>query len=390
MRKVIAIALLALAGIAATCAPASAKDGYVWRIDGAGFGHGVGMSQYGAEGFARHGFNWRQILAHYYRGTKVGPAPAGDVRVLLLPGVPSVSFAGAVSACGVAIEEGKTYEASPVDKGIELSTSGGKDLGTCNETTMAVAGGESFVLAGKGEYRGTLELVSNGSGGLDAVNTVGIDDYVRGVVPNESPSDWQPAALQAQAVAARSYALATRSTGGSYDLYDDTRSQVYGGVGTETAATDSATAKTSGLVLTYGGEVATTFFFSTSGGHTEDVENVFHGEALPYLRGVPDPYDGGSRYHRWHETMTPSEMDGELGDLAKGHIKDIRVTKTGASPRIIEAEIVGTDGITTVSGDELYSRLGLLDRWAEFRLVPLDVRARRDSERLAAAFTGRW
>jgi stage II sporulation protein D len=188
----------------------------------------------------------------------------------------------------------------------------------------------------------------------------------------------------------RGRALATRTSGGAFDLYDDTRSQVYGGVGTETANTDAATAKTSGLVLTYGGEVATTFFFSTSGGHTEDVENVFHGEALPYLRGVPDPYDGGSRYHRWHETLTPAAMDSELSGLAKGNIKDIRVTKTGASPRILEAEIVGTDGVATVTGDELQSRLGLRDRWAEFRLVPLDKRAQRASERLARAFTGRW
>jgi SpoIID/LytB domain protein len=391
MRKALATVLIALAGLAAACAPASASaGGFIWKVDGAGFGHGVGMSQYGAEGFARHGYSWRQILDHYYHGTKVGPAPAGDVRVLLLSGAPSVSFAGALSACGVAVDEGKTYEATPIDKGIELTTSAGKDLGTCNETTMAVAGGESVILGGKGEYRGTLELIANGSGGLDAVDTVGIDDYVRGVVPNESPSNWQPAALQAQAVAARSYALATRSSGGAFDLYDDTRSQVYGGVGTETASTDAATAKTSGLVLTYGGEVATTFFFSTSGGHTEDVENVFHGEALPYLRGVPDPYDNGSRYHRWHEALTPEAMDSALSGLAKGHIKDIRVTKTGASPRIIEAEIVGSDGVTTVTGDELQSRLGLRDRWAEFRLVPLDKRAKRASARLARAFTGRW
>src|ERR1044072_952196 len=204
MRKFIGTSLALLAaGALIAPAGAAAKGSFVWRIDGAGFGHGVGVSQYGAEGFARHGYDWRQILGHYYAGTKVGPAPAGDVRVLMLSGVPSASFAGATSACGVAIDENKTYEAIPGAKGIELQTSEGKDLGTCNELSMDVAGGESFTLGGKGEYRGTLELLDNGSGGLDAVNTVGIDDYVRGVVANESPSDWQPAALQAQAGAAR-------------------------------------------------------------------------------------------------------------------------------------------------------------------------------------------
>lgn len=395
MRKALAIGLAALAGllgIAAAEAPAAGAKGpsHVWRIDGAGFGHGVGLSQYGAEGLARHGYGWRQILANYYGGTKVGPAPAADVRVLLLSGVPSASFAGATSACGVAVDESKTYTARTGSKGIEIETSAGKPFGTCNGISMEVVGGESFTLAGKGEYRGTLELLDNGSGGLDAINTVGIDDYVRGVVANETPSDWHPAALQAQAVAARSYALATRSSGGVFDLYDDTRSQVYGGVGTEQATSDAATAKTSGLVLTYEGEVATTFYSSTSGGHTEDVENVFGGEAIPYLRGVPDPYDGASRYHRWRETLTPAEMDAELAGLAKGHVTDIRVTKAGASPRILEAQIVATGGSTTVSGEELQSALGLLDRWATFTLVPLRAQERRASARLAKAFTGRW
>jgi stage II sporulation protein D len=389
MRRLLPATLLCILATVFAPAAASAAGGYAWKIDGAGFGHGVGLSQYGSEGFARHGYDWRRIIAHYYRGTTIGPAPAGDVRVLLLPGAPSVSFAGAASACGVALDEGKTYVAAPAGDGIAISASGGKDLGTCNESAMDVAGGVSFTLAGKGEYRGTLKLLDNGSGGLDAVNTVGIDDYVRGVVANESPSDWHPQALRAQAVAARSYALATATGGGSFDLYDDTRSQVYGGVGTEQPTTDAATAKTAGLVVLHGGEVATTFFFSTSGGHTEDSENVFE-EALPYVRGVPDPYDDGSRYHRWRETMSTAAMDSALAGLADGHVTDIRVTKTGASPRIVEAEVVSTGGTTTVSGQELQSALGLRDRWASFRLVPLDQRAKHASERLARAFTGRW
>src|SRR4029079_16031079 len=128
--------------------------------------------------------------------------------------------------------------------------------------------------------------------------------------------------------------------GDGYTLYDDTRSKVYGGVGGETSAGDRATAETTREVVSDGDDIATTYFFSTSGGHTEDVENVFGGDATPYLRGVPDPYDGGSPYHRWTETMTPAQMDAALSGLVKGHLERIDVTKHGASPRIISADLV--------------------------------------------------
>src|SRR5207342_2994290 len=113
----------------------------------------------------------------------------------------------------------------------------------------------------------------------------------KGVVPNEMPADWPADALRAQAVVARSYGLATGASG-PFDQYDDTRSQVYGGLGSGTAATNHAVDATAGHVVKYHGKIATTFFFSTSGGRTENIENVFIGsDPKPYLKSVRDPFE---------------------------------------------------------------------------------------------------
>ena len=137
-------------------------------------------------------------------------------------------------------------------------------------------------------------------GGYRVVNVVGLDAYLFGVVPSEVPSDWPVEALKAQAVAARSYALATRKPGGAFDAYADTRSQVYGGLDAEKPATTAAVQETSTQVVLYGGKAATTYFFSTSGGRTASIEDVWPGSVpVPYLVSVPDPYDKASPYHSW-------------------------------------------------------------------------------------------
>jgi SpoIID/LytB domain protein len=122
---------------------------------------------------------------------------------------------------------------------------------------------------------------------LSVVNSLPLDEYVRGVVGGEMPDRWRIAALEAQAVAARSYALATLKPGAHFDLYGDTRSQVYGGIAYETARTNIAVERTAGKVLTWNGRVATTYFFSTSGGRTADVHEVWPRlPAVPYLRAT--------------------------------------------------------------------------------------------------------
>jgi stage II sporulation protein D len=198
------------------------------------------------------------------------------------------------------------------------------------------------------------------------INVVALDSYAKGVIPNEMPSSWPQPALRAQAVAARSYAVAT-SGGGAFDVYDDTRSQVYGGKGSETKRTNRAVRRTRREVVRHRSRVATTYFFSTSGGQTESVEFGFPGaDPAPYLRSVRDPYDGTSPYHRWRVRYSQREMESRLSDLFAGRLRKINVLKRGDSPRIVRARVVGTRGSAKISGLGLQSRLGLRSTWARF------------------------
>src|SRR5215210_3777461 len=180
--------LLALAGCLLAAAPAHA--GSKLTIRGAGFGHGVGMSQYGAYGFAKHGAGYAEILAHYYTGTALGTAePGHTVRVLLQSGS-SATFTGADRAGARRLNPSKTYRATRRGLSeVELRTSAGRRVATFT-APLQVAGPDGTVrLSGRGSYRGVLELRPTGFG-IDAINAAGLDDYVRGVVSAESPASW--------------------------------------------------------------------------------------------------------------------------------------------------------------------------------------------------------
>ncbi len=226
-------------------------------------------------------------------------------------------------------------------------------------------------MPGLGSYRGSLQF-SPSDGGVQTVDAVGLDDYVRGVVAAEMPSSWASAALEAQAVAARTYAITTTVGGNGYDLYSDTRSQMYGGVKSETASTNAAVAATSGQIVTYDGKPAVTYFFASSGGYTESIQNVWAGATPePWLRGVPDPYDnaGQDPYHSWGSQMSLAAAARKLGRLVKGSLVGIAVTRHGVSPRIVQAQVVGTRGTSTVSGAQLQEIFGLDDTWATFTSI---------------------
>ena len=246
-------------------------------ITGAGFGHGVGMSQYGAYGFAKHGATYREILGHYYTGTRVDRLPgARSVRVLLTGGHRRVSFTGASEAGDRRLRPSQTYTVSARGAGVELLSGSGRHLATLGAPALVIGAGAKVTVvsrAATGTYRGSLEF-RPASGGLNVINAVSLEDYVRGVVARESPSSWPDEALRAQAVAARSYAVTTSKGGAGFDQYADTRSQVYGGVTAETPATDAAVAATEGQVVTYGGMPVVTYFFSTSGGRTETARSA--------------------------------------------------------------------------------------------------------------------
>lgn len=365
-------ARLAIAALLAALllAPAGADGAVRWVVSGHGFGHGVGMSQYGAYGFAKRGKGYRFILRHYYRGTRVSKLRRPrTVRVLVDISPGPVRFQGARSACGRRLDPRRVYAAHRVGNRVQLRGPGGRALAPCGRRLRGAGGGR--VRIGGGAYRGAVEVVPTKSepGSLNAVNAVGIDAYVQGVIAAESPPSWPLAALRAQAVAARSFALTGSVGGNGFDLYPDTRSQVYEGIAAETARTNRAAALTRGEVVTYRGAIAQTFFSACSGGHTESVENVFYGDPVPYLVGVPDPYDGECPLHSWKLRFSGPEISARLGGYLRGRLKRVVVAKRGASPRIVRARLHGTGGVTSIRGDRLAAALGAYDRWMSFRKV---------------------
>ncbi len=356
------LALLATLAVAPT-APAAVS----WIVKGRGFGHGVGMSQYGAYGFAKHGKGHRFILRHYYRGTSLGKLGRPQVvRVLVDISGDDVGFSGASSACGRRTDPNRAYAAHRVGASVRLRGAGGRQLANCGPGLRAAGGGTIGI--GGTTYRGALEVIptSSNAGSLNAINAVPLDQYVKGVIPNESPASWPMAALRAQAIAARSYALTGMVDGNGFDLYEDTRSQVYDGIASETTRTNRAADETRAEVVRYGGEIAQTFFSACSGGHTESVQNVFFGPAVPYLIGVPDPYDYYCPLHTWTLRFSGAKISAKLGGYLAGKLKRIVVTKRGASPRIVQAKLYGTAGVTSIRGDQLAAALGGYDRWMHF------------------------
>ena len=364
-----AATLVALASLAAFAPAASAAVN--WVVHGRGFGHGVGMSAYGAEGYAQHGKGYQFILGHYFTGTTIGTISGPRVvRVLLDISAGDVGFSAATSACGEALDPARGYEAHRSGGAVVLRSSGGKRLANCGSKLRA-AGKGRIEIAGLGSYRGALETVptESDSGSLNVVNALAVDQYVKGVIPNESPPSWPEEELKAQAVASRSFALTAGVGGNGFDLYADTRSQVYKGLESEYSTSNAAANATRGQVVEYGGKIAETLFSACSGGHTESIQNVFGGAAIPYLQGVPDPYDGACPLHTWTLNFSGPEISSKLSAYLDGRLKQVVIAKTGASPRIIEAKLVGTGGVTTVSGEQLEVALGGYDTWMSFEKV---------------------
>jgi stage II sporulation protein D len=381
MRRIVLLTAMALLLAAPTAAGAAVRH----VVKGAGFGHGIGMSQYGAYGYALEGSNYRGILEHYYGGTTLSAAPGAPVRVLLQPNDPYIRFRGATSVNGRSLRPGTTYIARRSGAGVSLKTTSGRRVGTFAGSLRASAGGGNPIrLLGPalnsirdGLYRGAIDVIPDGAG-VTAINVIDLDPYLKGVVAGEMPSTWPLEALKAQAVAARTYALATRKTTGSFDQYPDTRSQVYKGVVGESVSSNAAVDQTAGEILTYEGEPAVTYYFSTSGGHTENVEYSFVGSlSKPWLVGVPDPYDHHSPYHRWQATFSSASLDRALG--APGKFVRLKALQRGVSPRVVRAQVIGTRGTRTVSGPQVRAALGLRDTWFTHVRVQSSARAPRSA-----------
>jgi stage II sporulation protein D len=375
MSKAVNKLLALLATAAAACAlvalcPLAALGSVSWIVHGRGFGHGVGLSAYGAYGYAQRGKSYRFILGHYYTGTSLGTVRGAHVvRVLLGIEGGDVGFSGATSACGRRLDPGRSYEAHRSGNAVKLRSSAGKPLASCGRTLRA-AGAGTVKIAGYGTYRGALETVPTESqaGSLNVINALALEQYVKGVMPNEVPPSWPTEELKAQAIAVRSIALTGDVDGNGFDLYSDTRSQVYKGLESEYASTNAAVAATRGQVVTYGGEVAQTLYSACSGGHTESAVNVF-GSPVPYLIGVPDPFDSACPLHEWTLRFSGPEISAKLGSYLQGRLKQVVITKRGVSPRIVSARLIGTGGVSTVTGTDLEVALGGYDTWMTFQKV---------------------
>jgi stage II sporulation protein D len=349
----------------------TAAAGASWVVHGRGFGHGVGMSAYGAYGYAKHGEGYRAILAHYYTGTTIGTlSEPRVVRVLLEISSGDVGFSGATSACGQALDPKLEYEAHRLGATVQLRNSAGSALASCGGKLRAAGAGQ-ISIAGLGTYRGALEVVPTRSnaGSLNVVNALAVDQYVKGVIPNESPPSWPMAELRAQAVASRSFALTAGVGGNGFDLYSDTRSQVYKGLESETARTDEAAESTHGQVIEYEGEIAEALFSACSGGHTESIQDAFGGPAVPYLQGVPDPYDYYCPLHTWTLRFSGAEISSRLTADLDGSLQRVEVTGRGVTPRILTAKLHGSGGVTTVTGSTLEAALGGYSTWMTFQKV---------------------
>jgi len=366
------IAVLVALVLAATAQPA-----VTFVIKGRGWGHGIGLSQYGAQGLAQNGRSYSQILAHFYKGTSEVKRSA-TIRVLLVAGNGSLQLGSDANfnGGGGAFSAGTwVVSAAPAGK-IKLVK--GPTTRTVADNTTFTRGAASVEVFGV-KYRGTITIRRSGST-VWALNTVGLNDYVKGVVPREMPSSWHAEALKAQSVAARSYALAAGghcSWFGQGVMCRDTRDQVYGGQGGEAASTNAAVDATAGKVLASGGAVATTFFFSTSGGRTAAKHHEWGGSPTSYLASVNDPFDRISPHHTWGPTdpevdcpPTPGRdcvwsgagMKATLGTRAPRGLTDMTVTRNG-SLRVANVTATGGSGKTSISGATMRAVLGLRSTW---------------------------
>jgi stage II sporulation protein D len=361
-----------------------------FTVRGHGYGHGKGMSQFGAQGAALKGLEHRKILSFYYPGTDVGKSPK-KVRVLITGDTTDDLVVEHHDQLKLRDRGGKQTYQLPDNKG---ATRWRLTVGAGNRDVVHYLAGGTWrswrpggadALVGQGEfragptpitlvkpsgttaYRGWLRAgrPSATSTARDTVNVVRMDDYLKGVVPREVYTSWHAQALQAQAVAARSYASFERGYYPKryYQICDTTSCQVYGGYDAEVASTNAAVDATKRVILTYGGKPAFTQFSSSSGGWTS-------AGSQPYLPAQPDPYDDhpGNIVHDWSVKIGAARIQNRWPAIGK--LQRIRVTARDGNGewrgRVLSMQLVGGRKTVTVSGDTFRFAMGLRSTWFTF------------------------
>jgi stage II sporulation protein D len=359
----------------------------VITIKGRGWGHGHGMSQYGAEGAARKGRTAGQIVHFYYPHTHAARV-TGHVNVRITADTDHNTTVIARSGLRVRALGDRSTTSLPTAGAVGRASRWRLSSGSSGTTRLSYLTGSWHVwrkLPGDAEFRasGPIQLVVGGrkvtyrgtlqsrtpatgrTGRRVTVNRVALDDYVRGVIPREMPASWHRAALRAQAIAARTYASfeERNSTNPVWQLCDTSQCQVYGGKSAEYPSTNKAVTATSGRILTHGGLPAFTQFSASSGGWTAD-----GGE--PYLVAKRDPYDGwpGNLVHTWTTSVTSRTI--ERAWPALGDLQAIRVTSRDGNGRwggrVLTMTLRGSQGrVTGLGGDTFSAVLGLRSTWFE-------------------------
>ncbi len=361
---------LALAASASPQAePAKPVVATTFLISGKGWGHGAGMAQWGARGFAeQEGFTYEQILAHYYPGTELKQAKVTKVRVLLAEGAKRLAVSSE-APFRVRDAAATTYDlpAGEVVLGPDLTLPlNGAPTPLRGPLVFQPGKGAFLGLDGK-RYRGELQITSTGKA-LAAVDYVGLEQYLWSVVPGEMPADWPAEALKAQAVAARTYALSSLLKGRSFDLYADVRSQVYLGLPGEDTRTTAAVKATAGQALFYGGKPAIALFHSSSGGRTADSTEVLN-VPQAYLVSVPDPYDTLSPWHAWGPVAFSAAKVRSALKLTAPPL-DLKVVPS-VTGRARAVNVTTASGGATVSGGGLRFGLGLRSTWITIAVLTL-------------------
>jgi SpoIID/LytB domain protein len=371
-----ALLLSALGVISHSSPPAHADQSFTFT--GGGFGHGVGMSQYGALGAANAGLSYGQILTHYYAGTSVGSVTEpGDLRVRL--GTFSTSTVTSTTNLGsgevTLLVDGRFIGTAGRGTAITLSAggnqvaarigNGGVTIGGYAAVEYGYSGSVVQVAPVNSRYdRGVIVAQPTGGANVQInVNRLSMTEYLYGL--SEVPSSWPQAALQAQVVAGRSYAITRRrGSTSSFDLEATTVDQVYGGyekvAGGSFANWKSAVDSTVGIgVKQSNGAVANTLYSSSAGGYTEDNDYVFGtasgpGTPVSYLRATPDPYEAnsGNPYFRWTRTYSGQELGSWFFTPGAAVTKVAITGPFGRSGRIDRAtvKLTATTGSTTITG----------------------------------------
>jgi stage II sporulation protein D len=324
---------------------------------GHGWGHGVGLGQYGALGMAQAGTGWQQIIHNFYTGVSIGGVPDQTVRVYLTAAgggiTPRFSTATVQDVSGNVLGHLAQDQTATFSRNSDGSISASWAGGSAHSTTLRLVPGIAFQVSGSGtRYRG--EAWVDGSSGFKVIDHVELESYLQGIA--EVPSSWPLNAIAAQMVAARTYAL-YHLGGGLYDVSDTTASQVYGGLDRETSSQNAAVAATHLQGVFYSGQIIDAVFSSSDGGHTQCASAEWGSGDSPctpsYLSGVIDNYDV-SPLHTWYTPPhTLGEVQGYLGSTYNaaqcGTLRSFDLSSRDASDRLNTVRMIGSNGVCTLT-----------------------------------------